>query len=66
MRTTKQKLNKQLLVLTTPQDHDFIKSVAEHNHISMGDVIRNLINEYKEKEGFTNNNEVPENQIALF
>lgn len=66
MRTTKQKLNKQLLVLTTPQDHEFIRVVAEQNHISMGDVIRNLINEYKEKEGFTNKTEVLENQIALF
>lgn len=59
-------LTKQMLVMTTPQDHEFIRSVSEKNHISMGDLIRNLINDYKEKEGFTNNNEVPENQIALF
>lgn len=61
MEKTKIKLDKQLLVLTSKQDHEFIKQVAETNHISMGDVIRNLINEYKAKVE-TNNN----NQMALF
>jgi hypothetical protein len=60
MQTTKQKLDKQLIVLTTQQDHEFIKTVAEQNHISMGDVIRNLINEYKNKQ------EQDLNQMALF
>lgn len=60
METTKTKLDKQLLVLTTQKDHEFIKQIAETNHISMGDVIRNLINEYKAKV------ETENNQMALF
>lgn len=44
------KYDKQMLVLTTSNDHDFIKQIAESHKISMGDVIRNLIADLKQKE----------------
>lgn len=48
------KYDKQMLVLTTTNDHEFIKSVAEKNDMSMGDVIRKLIEKLKEKEELQN------------
>lgn len=48
------KYDKQMLVLTTSNDHEFIKSVAEKNDMSMGDVIRKLIEKLKEKEDLQN------------
>lgn len=50
--TREKVLTKQMLVLTTPQDHDFIRNLAEQNNVSMGDVIRNLINDYRNQGNF--------------
>lgn len=48
----KAKLTKQMLVLTTPEEHEFIKSLSEENDLSMGQIIRSLIKEKQKEVGF--------------
>lgn len=55
------KYNKQMLVLTTEEEHQFIKSVANDYDLSMGEMIRKLIADFKEKQEQENNN----NLIAM-
>lgn len=39
-----------MLLMMRSNDHDFIKQVAKSNNVSMGEVIRSLIADLKEKE----------------
>ena len=39
----KQKLTKQMLIMTTPEEHKFIKELSDEKEISMGELIRKLI-----------------------
>lgn len=44
-----------MLLMTTSNDHDFIKNVAKINNVSMSEVIRSLIADLKQKEEVKNN-----------
>lgn len=44
------KFDKQLLVLTTTEDHSFLKNMADQYGKSMGDIVRDLIQEKKQEQ----------------
>ena len=39
----KLRLSKQLIVLTTPEEHKFVKDLSDVQEVSMGELIRKLI-----------------------
>ncbi len=41
----KPKLTKQMLIMTTPEEHKFIKDLSDTKEISMGELIRKLIDD---------------------
>lgn len=61
----KAKLTKQMLVLTTPEEHEFIKSLSEENDLSMGQIIRALIKEKQKEVGFHTSQQRNDKQFSL-
>ncbi len=61
----KAKLTKQLLVLTTPEEHQFIKDLSDELELSMGEVIRTLINNKKKELGIHTSKKNDDKQLSL-
>lgn len=61
----KGKLSKQLLVLTTPEEHQFIKDLSDELDLSMGQVIRALIREKQKDNGFVPTTQKDNRQLSL-
>lgn len=59
------KLTKQLLVLTTPEEHQFVKELSDELELSMGQVIRALIREKQKDNGFIHSNLKDDRQLSF-
>lgn len=61
----KGKLTKQMLVLTTPEEHQFVKDLSDELDLSMGQIIRALIREKQKDNGFVPSKIKDDRQLSL-
>ena len=61
----KSKLTKQMLILTTPEEHEFVKFLSDSTEQSMGEVIRTLINNKKKELGIHTSQQKNDKQLSL-
>lgn len=61
----KAKLTKQMLILTTPEEHEFVKFLSDSTEQSMGEVIRTLINNKKKELGIHTSQQKNDKQLSL-